>query len=69
MERPHSRLIPHAHPIPAAPAHASTAPCTDCGSRDTEPLERMQRHTCDANDWVRCNACGHVFTTPRWPEE
>ena len=68
VERPRSRLIPSAHRIPAPPAHASTAPCTHCGSRDTEPLARMQRLTCAADDWVQCNECGHVFTTPRWPQ-
>jgi hypothetical protein len=67
VERPRSCLIPPAHQIPAPPAHASTAPCTHCGSPDTEPLARMQRHTCDADDWVQCQKCGHVFPTPRWP--
>jgi hypothetical protein len=66
VERPHSRLIPPAPLIPAQPAHASTAPCTHCGSPDTELLAMMQRYTCDADDWVQCNDCGYVFTTSRW---
>jgi uncharacterized Zn finger protein len=69
VERPRSRLIPPAHSIPARPALSSTARCTRCGSPDTEPLARMRRHTCDdADEWVRCNECGHAFTTPRWPQ-
>jgi len=66
--RTRSRLIPPAHPIFAPPAHASTAPCTHCGSLDTEPLARMQRYTCDGGHWSQCQKCGHVFTTPRWPQ-
>ena len=45
-------LIPPAHPIPAQPIHPSLAPCTRCGSPDTEPLAMMRQHTCYADDWV-----------------
>jgi uncharacterized OB-fold protein len=52
---------------PTQSAHPSAAPCPHCGSPDTELVAMMQRHTCDADEWVRCNECGHVLTPPRWP--
>ena len=67
MDRSRSRLNPPAHPIPVPLAGASTAPCAHCGSRDTEPVPRMARLASEADDWVQCHTCGHVFTTPRWP--
>jgi hypothetical protein len=67
VELPRSPLIP-VHPIPAQPARVSTVPCTRCGSSDTEFLWRMRRNAFGSDDWVRCNECGHAFTTlPSWP--
>jgi hypothetical protein len=44
---------------------ASSPLCTRCAGSDTEPVATMRRHTVDADNWYRCDGCGHVFTTPR----
>lgn len=33
--------------------------CIICGSRHVAPLARIARH--DAEDWLQCDFCGHVF--------
>jgi hypothetical protein len=68
VQHPHSRLIPPTPAIPAQPVYSVTPPCTHCASADTEPLAMMRLHTCDTDEWVRCNACGHTFTALRWPQ-
>jgi hypothetical protein len=67
MQQPRSRLVPPPRAISGLRVHTSPT-CIRCASSDTEPLAMMQRHTCDADDWVRCNECGHTFTAPRWPK-
>jgi len=68
MALPSSRLVPPAPRTPAPPAHAPATPsCPRCASSDTDMVV-MRRHTCDSDDWVVCNKCGHVFTPSRWPE-
>jgi hypothetical protein len=69
MEPPRFPVDP-AHPISAQPALVVTAPCTRCGSPDTELLQRMRRNASGSDDWALCNSCGHAFTmsgSRTWP--
>ena len=56
---------------PAGPAVrrvASSPRCAQCGSGATEPVTTMRLHTCDAEEWFRCDECGQVFSTSRFGE-
>jgi hypothetical protein len=36
--------------------------CDRCESPQTEPVTTMNRGTCNASEWFRCEECEHVFS-------
>jgi hypothetical protein len=50
---------------PAQFGHSSAAPCHKCTVQIRNWSRWTQRHPSDADEWVRCTECRHVFRLPR----